>query len=160
MPGNYVPNNTTTPEKTRMFNDVNSTNRSDYVPNNTTTPEKTRMFNDVNSTNRSDYVPNNTTTTPEKTRMFNDVNSTNRSVIVRPSNCYVWGGGCMVVLFICILGLTSRNTLPPTPNEDILSILKLSVARLMTVAINYWHKWEQTVNAITLIPCTQEGSTG
>jgi len=43
----------------------------------------------------------------------------------------------MAVLFIRVLGLTSRSTLPPTRNEDILSILKLSVARLMTVAINY-----------------------
>ena len=46
----------------------------------------------------------------------------------------------MSVLFICVLGLTSCNTRPPTRNEDILSILKLSVAKLMTVAINYWHK--------------------
>jgi hypothetical protein len=46
----------------------------------------------------------------------------------------------MSVLFICILGLTSWNTLPCVSNEDILSILKLSVAKLMTLAINYWHK--------------------
>jgi len=86
-------------------------------------------------------------TTPENTRMFNDVNSTNRSVFVRPTNCYLWGGDWMPALFIRVLDLTGCNTLlPPTHNEEILSVLKLSVAKLMTLAINYWHKWEQSVN--------------
>ena len=47
----------------------------------------------------------------------------------------------MSALFIRVLGLTGCNTLlPPTRNEEILSVLKLSVAKLMTLAINYWHK--------------------